>query len=161
MTYEDDSGAPGRGAPNGQGGPYAQGGNGQPGLPSYPQPHPGGGPAPAAQWPPPPPPPVPPRRGGGKVATVIAIVVLLLAGGMAVALSKHSSSGSDGTTAQTSSGPQPTRCTRSGMRNCPSRTSWATSAGCPRCGRPTAARSTPTTTAYAPSTPRPARSCGR
>lgn len=105
MTYEDDSGAPGRGAPNGQGGPYAQGGNGQPGLPSYPQPHPGGGPAPAAQWPPPPPPPVPPRRGGGKVATVIAIVVLLLAGGMAVALSKHSSSGSDGTTAQTSSGP--------------------------------------------------------
>ncbi|MFD8385913.1 PQQ-binding-like beta-propeller repeat protein [Streptomyces sp. NPDC059679] len=99
MTYEDDSGAPGQGAPNGQGGPYAQGGNGQPGLPSYPpypQAQPGGGPAPAAQWPPPPPPPVPPRRGGGKVATVIAIVVLLLAGGMAVALSKHSASGSEG-----------------------------------------------------------------
>ncbi|MGO4426730.1 PQQ-binding-like beta-propeller repeat protein, partial [Streptomyces sp. MCAF7] len=48
---------------------------------------------------------MPPRRGGGKAATVIALVVLLLAGGMAVALSKHSASGSDGTTAQTSSGP--------------------------------------------------------
>ncbi|MES4905215.1 MULTISPECIES: PQQ-binding-like beta-propeller repeat protein [unclassified Streptomyces] len=67
----------------------------QPGLPSYPQPQPGGGPAPGAPWPPPP--PVPPRRGGGKVATVIALVVLLLAGGMAVALAKHSSSGSGGT----------------------------------------------------------------
>ncbi|NUS88566.1 MAG: PQQ-binding-like beta-propeller repeat protein [Streptomyces sp.] len=39
---------------------------------------------------------MPPRRGGGKVATVIAVVVLLLAGGMAVALSKHGASGSDG-----------------------------------------------------------------
>ncbi|MEU5032214.1 PQQ-binding-like beta-propeller repeat protein [Streptomyces milbemycinicus] len=110
MTYEDDSGAPGRGAPSGQGGsgqpprppvpPAAPGAApqpAQPGLPSYPQPHPqpGGGPVPGAPWPPPPPAPVPPRRGGGKVATVIAMVVLLLAGGMAVALSKHSSSGSD------------------------------------------------------------------